>query len=165
MAIDKNSNKPISSNTSPAKNNSTNKKQKKKKSTFRTILKRTFFVLLFLFLTVMVIGAGYIFAVIKSTPPLDVKAVTNLSQPTSLYDDKEVFMDTLHTEVDRTVVTFDKIPMNLKDAFISIEDERFESHSGIDIRRIAGSFLTDVSKIFSGKSRSPWGFNFNSTTT
>jgi penicillin-binding protein 1A len=70
-------------------------------------------------------------------------------------------MDTLHTEVNRTVVTFDKIPMDLKDAFISIEDERFESHSGIDIRRIAGSFLTDVSKIFSGKS----GFHGGSTLT
>lgn len=161
MDIDKNSNKPISSKTSPGNNNSPNKKEKKPKSKFRTILKRTFFVLLFLSLTLMVIGAGYIFAVLKSTPPLDVKAVTNLSQPTSLYDDKEAFMDTLHTEVDRTIITFDKIPVDLRDAFISIEDERFESHSGIDLRRIIGSFLTDVSKVFSGKS----GLHGGSTLT
>jgi len=159
MAIDKNSNKPVSSNTAPVKNNTT--KQKKKKTKLRTFIKRTFFVLLFLGLTVMVIGAGYVFAVIKSTPPLDVQAVINLSQPTSLYDDKEVFMDNLHTDVDRTIITFDKIPTNLKNAFISIEDERFESHSGIDVKRIAGSIITDISKIASGKS----GLHGGSTLT
>jgi penicillin-binding protein 1A len=163
MAIDKNSNKRNNATKSPAKKGAPQKarKKKKKKSKVRIIFRRIFFTLLFLMLTVMVIGAGYIFAVIKSTPPLDVDAVLNLSQPTSVYDKDDVFMDNLHSEIDRTVVTFDKIPQNLKNGFISIEDQRFESHKGIDPIRIAGSFVTDVTKIFKRQS----GMHGGSTLT
>ncbi|MDD6794338.1 MAG: transglycosylase domain-containing protein [Clostridiaceae bacterium] len=165
MAIDKNSNKKAKANKAPAKNKKTPKKSKhknkKKRNRFGTILKRTFLTLLFLCLIAVVIAGGYIFAVIKSTPDLDINEVTNLSQPTSLYDDKGEFMDTLHSEINRTVVGYDKIPDNLKNAYISIEDERFMTHSGIDIRRIAGSLVTDIQKIFVGQTN----FHGGSTIT
>ncbi len=132
-------------------NSNSNKRKKKKKLGFKTLLKRTFFTIFFLILTAMVVGAGYIFAVIKSTPPLDLQAVLNLSQPTSLYDKDGVFMDNLHSEIDRTIVSYDQIPQYLKDGFVSIEDQRFQNHRGIDPIRIAGSIVTDINKLFKGQ--------------
>lgn len=45
----------------------------------------------------------------------------------------------LHGTENRIWVRIDKVPQYLKDAFISIEDERFESHSGVDWKRTAAA--------------------------
>ncbi|MBU5487161.1 PBP1A family penicillin-binding protein [Clostridium sp. MSJ-8] len=143
-------------------NNKTSKKKKKKKRSlgFR-IFKGIFLTVFFLCLTITVIGLGYVFAIIKSTPDLDVNAVKALSEPTSVYDDNGEFMDNLISEVDRNVISYEEIPQNLKDAFTSIEDQRFYTHFGIDPIRIVGSFVTDVKKVFSGNTQ----FHGGSTIT
>ena len=45
----------------------------------------------------------------------------------------------LHGTENRIWVAIDKVPQYLKDAFISIEDERFETHSGVDWKRTAAA--------------------------
>lgn len=160
MAIDKKVNNKTNARKSQARKptpnntgnkNSSHKKRKKKQGEFSKFFKRALFTIFFLMLTAIVVGAGYVFAVIKSTPPLDLQAVLNLSQPTSIYDRVGVFMDNLHSEVDRTIVSYDQIPQHLKDGFVSIEDQRFENHRGIDIIRIGGSAITDLNKLFKGQ--------------
>ena len=47
----------------------------------------------------------------------------------------------LHGNENRIWVSIDKIPQQLKDAFISIEDQRFYSHSGVDWKRTTAAFL------------------------
>lgn len=123
------------------------KKQKKAKKIFKGI----FLGLLFCFLAIFVIGSGYAFAIIKTTPPLNVEAVLSLNQPSSLYDSNGDFMDNLHTDEERYVVDSKKIPTNLKNAFVSIEDERFYSHKGVDIQRILGAAFLDTKKIITGQ--------------
>lgn len=118
-------------------------KQKKSKKIFKGIG----FGLLFCFLAIFVVGAGYAFAIIKTTPPLNVEAVLSLNQPSSLYDSNGDFMDNLHTDEERYVIDSNKIPTNLKNAFVSIEDERFYKHKGVDIQRILGAAYLDVKKI------------------
>ncbi|MDU4937445.1 MAG: transglycosylase domain-containing protein [Clostridium sp.] len=135
-----------STTSKPSKNSKGKVVSKKKK-----IIKRVFLALLFLFLALFVIGLGYVFAIISSAPPLDVDAVKNLSQASVLYDRDGEFMDNVHSDIDRQIVDGNKIPQNLKNAFVSIEDERFYKHPGIDVRRILGSAVTDVVKIFKGK--------------
>ena len=135
-----------STTSKPSKNSKGKVVSKKKK-----IIKRVFLALLFLFLALFVIGLGYVFAIISSAPPLDVDAVKNLSQASVLYDRDGEFMDNVHSDIDRQIVDGDKIPKNLKNAFVSIEDERFYTHPGIDVRRILGSAVTDVVKIFKGQ--------------
>jgi penicillin-binding protein 1A len=44
----------------------------------------------------------------------------------------------------RTLVKLDKIPKQVRDAFIVVEDKRFYSHGGIDFRRIIGSGLANL---------------------
>lgn len=41
-------------------------------------------------------------------------------------------------------LTIDKIPDNLKDAFVALEDKRFYEHNGIDAKRIASALWTDI---------------------
>jgi penicillin-binding protein 1A len=45
---------------------------------------------------------------------------------------------------DRVIVTPEQIPRLAKDAVISIEDKRFESNGGVDIRGIARAFIADL---------------------
>ncbi len=123
------------------------KPKKAKKHRVRRFFTYLSLILLFCICGIFVVFAGYAFAVIKSTPPLDVNAVLTLNQPSSLYDNNGDFMDNLHSTEERYVIESDEIPQSLKDAFISIEDERFMTHKGIDLKRIAGSALLDVKKI------------------
>lgn len=48
----------------------------------------------------------------------------------------------LQGEVDQTYVPIDKIPDNMVNAVIAIEDKRFMTHSGVDWKRTAGAGLT-----------------------
>lgn len=153
----KNDKQKSKSHTTPRKNSSTNNKNKKKtnKKKKKSKLSQFFKIFLIMFFSIclisFVIGMGYIFAVIKSTPELDISAVTTLSESSSFYDDSGEFMDNLNSEIQRNVIDYDEMPQYLKDAFVSIEDQRFYKHSGIDIRRIAGSLITDVKKILRGE--------------
>ncbi len=49
--------------------------------------------------------------------------------------------DELYASENRTWVSYDKIPENLVNAFIAIEDKRFKTHNGIDYFRTVGAFL------------------------
>lgn len=45
----------------------------------------------------------------------------------------------LGSEKGKIKVPFDQIPDNLKEAYISIEDERYYSHGGVDVKRTAAA--------------------------
>lgn len=47
----------------------------------------------------------------------------------------------LFASQNREWVSYERIPKNLIDAFVAIEDHRFFSHKGIDIRRTAGAII------------------------
>jgi penicillin-binding protein 1B len=46
--------------------------------------------------------------------------------------------------IKKTVVTFSDIPPHLRDALLAVEDRRFFSHSGIDLRGVIRAFWTDL---------------------
>ena len=48
-------------------------------------------------------------------------------------------MDTVPSSNKRVYIDIENMPDYLVDAYISIEDERFEEHNGIDVKRIAGA--------------------------
>ena len=58
-------------------------------------------------------------------------------QSTKIYDRTgKVLLYDLHQDVKRTVVPYENISRYLKNATVAIEDERFYSHFGVDIRSI-----------------------------
>ena len=86
---------------------------------------------------IVLVFALYVKAYIN--PTLDVDLLTsNQSQTTMLYyyDDNGVAVEMedqrLYGSENRLWVSYDQIPKHLCDAFIAIEDKRFESHHGVD---------------------------------
>ncbi|WP_434290382.1 transglycosylase domain-containing protein [Clostridium botulinum] len=116
------------------------KKKKRKSSAFKIILN----VFLSIFLVAGVAFGGIVFAMIKTAPPLNVQQILTFDEPSILYDDKGQYMDKVITNEQRIVVDYKNVPQNLKNAFVSIEDERFYKHHGIDIKRITGATLLNV---------------------
>lgn len=138
------------SNKKKSPNKSQSKDKASKKSGKKNIFKWTLLSILFLCLTVSVVAMGYVFAIIKSTPPLNVNSVLELSQPSRFVFRDETFMTNIKTEKERFVVESSDIPKTLKDAYVSIEDERFYEHKGIDPRRMVGALVNNVKNKLSG---------------
>lgn len=112
------------------------KKKKKKKSPIKTAIK-------VFFLTVFIIcfacaGAviGAIMGIIEKAPKLELIAIEPNVYTSIIYDSDGNEIDRLHGDENREYITLDKIPKNMQHAIISIEDERFYSHNGIDIKGI-----------------------------
>ena len=120
------------------------KKKKITSNKTNKILKRIILVLLIIILIGGFIALGTAFAWIKSAKPLNIDELLTLNQTTYIVDEKENIIDKLHANENRTIVTLDKIPKQLQDAFIAIEDKRFYSHPGIDIYRVFGAARVNI---------------------
>jgi len=59
-----------------------------------------------------------------------------LAQTSIVYSDNGTPITRLHAEVDRVLVPLQRIPKVVQDAVVAIEDERFWSHRGIDVKAI-----------------------------
>lgn len=137
-------------NVKDNKNNGKNSKKKKNQPKYKKILKGTFLGILIAGLLCFVVGLGYVFAIIKSTEPLDVNAVLTLNEPSMIYDSEGQYIDNLPTKEERYKVKLDEMSKYLKDAYISIEDERFYKHPGVDIKRTLSSALRSAMYYFTG---------------
>lgn len=94
-------------------------------------------------------GIGAFNGIIASAPDIDVNDVAPVGFSTFVYDSEGNQIDKLvATNSNRVQVTMDKIPQNLADAFVAIEDERFYEHNGIDIKGIIRAGYTFVKSGF-----------------
>lgn len=66
-------------------------------------------------------------------------------QSTKIFDRTgEILLYDLHQDVKRTIVPYENISRYLKNATVAIEDERFYSHPGVDIRGIARAAWSNI---------------------
>lgn len=87
--------------------------------------------------------------ILASTPDIDVSDVAPVGFSTFVYDNEGNQIDKLvATNSNRISVTMDKIPQDLADAFVAIEDERFYEHNGIDIKGIVRAGYTFITSGF-----------------
>lgn len=119
-------------------------KNVKKKRKNKRIGKKIFTAFLIIMLICIAAGSGVLIAVVKSAPELDLDIISNLKQSGKIYDRDNNFIEDLSDIENRQVVPLSQMPQDLKDAVIAIEDERFETHHGIDIKRIFGAILYDI---------------------
>lgn len=121
--------------------NSKKKKKKKKISILR--------VLILIFLLAGFIGAGavtgMVIATIKSAPPIDPSQVyTLLDENSFILDSEGNLIEKVQSDGLRTIVKYDEIPEDLKNAFIAIEDQDFFNHKGINPKRILKALWEDI---------------------
>ncbi len=83
------------------------------------------------------VAAGAVQSLIDKAPDIDTSTITPSAYSTTLYDLDGNVMETLvMSGSNREEVTLSDIPQNLINAFVSIEDERFNTHMGIDLKGI-----------------------------
>jgi penicillin-binding protein 1A len=104
--------------------------------------------LIFVLTSAMLIGIFMIYVKTTLAPELDVNADDYTMELSSIlwYQDSESGewkeLTTLHGSENRILVSFDEIPDALWQAAVSIEDERFFSHHGVDWKRTIGATFT-----------------------
>jgi penicillin-binding protein 1A len=86
---------------------------------------------------------GMFMAVASTLPSLDNRAEFDNARNSVLLDDQGRQLGVLSRQ-NQILVTPAQVPAIVKEAVISIEDKRFASNSGIDIRGIARAFIQDV---------------------
>lgn len=87
--------------------------------------------------TIFALGASRI---MMEVPDLDSNLLNmDLSETSSVYDKDGNLIQKIETAEYRTIVGIEKMPANLQNAFIAIEDERFKTHIGIDPKGILSS--------------------------
>jgi 1A family penicillin-binding protein len=67
----------------------------------------------------------------------------DMAQATTLFDSKDVPVFTIFKE-QRIEIPLDQMSPNLRKAVLSVEDQRFYEHGGVDVVRIAAAFLNNV---------------------
>ena len=83
------------------------------------------------------IGVGLFMGVVDTAPDISNVDVAPAGYSTTVYDSEGNQLTKLVAEnSNRVYVKLDKIPLDMQHAFVAIEDERFYTHNGIDIKGI-----------------------------
>jgi len=91
-------------------------------------------------------GFGLWMGILANAPEINLDFITNVNQSSQILDARtgEV-REVLHAGHNREFVSIDQIPKHVQNAFVAIEDERFWTHNGIDIRSIGRAIHTVIS--------------------
>lgn len=132
------------------KNEGKEKKVKKKK-----IWKKLLLGVIILFALIAIIGVAVVIGIFSSSKykvSRDELIIKNFN--TKVLDSEENVIATLNGDENRKWVPIDQMPEYLPKMFIALEDERYYSHRGVDIKRTVGATLGFV---FGGGSSSYGG--------
>ncbi len=97
---------------------------------------------------------GAFFGLFGGIGDIDIDSIINNSSTQIVYIDSEGNerpLTSLSAEQNRIWVDLDDIPEDLKDAIVAIEDERFYSHSGFDLKRTTKAFFVFVKNKLTGQ--------------
>ena len=132
-------------NNSNKKSNATNKKEKIKFSKKHPKLSIIMKICLLLFIAFVVIVAGIICGMIYGGWGDDFEITKEelvIGSSNSIILDKDGNkLAELSGDDNRKIIKLDQMPQDLKDAYVSIEDERFYDHNGIDFKRTGGAIF------------------------
>lgn len=119
----------------------------------------SFRIVLVLFVACILCGVfacfGVLGGIIDSAPSIDSIDVSPEGYSTTIYDAKgNVTQKLVGQNANRIYVTLDQVPACVYNAFVAIEDERYWTHNGIDVRGIfrAASFVLQSGDLSQGAS-------------
>lgn len=137
--------------------NKTSKKQKaiasKKarvgKKFLLTFFKTTLICLVAVVVFAVFAGFGVVKGIIDSAPDISEINVVPTGYSTFVYDQEgNEIVKLVAQNSNRIPVSIDKVPKNLQNAFVAIEDERFYEHNGIDVKGIIRAGVKGVTNGF-----------------
>jgi penicillin-binding protein 1A len=106
-------------------------------------VKITFYLLLLCLFIVLGVFGGYFIATLYNLPHIDQLEKYQPSTITRIYSDEGEVLAEFFQER-REVVPLSQIPLHLREAFISIEDQRFYQHGAVDLKRIIGMLWANL---------------------
>lgn len=101
-----------------------------------------------LLLTGIAAGGGWVFSIASEAPNPDNLKEINKGQNSVIFAGDGSKLGLIDSDEVRTPIPLSRIPRNVQDATIAIEDERFYQHNGIDIQ---GGFRALIKNLESGK--------------
>lgn len=117
---------------------------KLKQINFSTYLKYFFIGLIVIGIVGIGILSGVFFGYIDTAGKISPQQLKVTDSKTTLYDISGSEFEVIYGSENREWVDINKMPVEIKQAFIAIEDERFYSHHGIDFRRIGGAVISAI---------------------
>ncbi len=129
-----------------------NQKKKKRKKSKGGVFKRILLMILLIGIIGMVAGATTFFVMASGAPKLDESL---LKDPLSskVYDMNGNKIYEFGAEK-RTYVPLNQIPDDLKNAVIAVEDARFYEHHGLDVIRLGGAVVANITEGFGSEGAS-----------
>ena len=104
-----------------------------------------------LFITILILGItgtgalmGVAKAWVETAPQLDVSAFAQQNKTSFIYDRNGALITDFKGSENRVDATWEEIPENLKNAIIAVEDQRFYTHNGVDVKRILGALIGNL---------------------
>ena len=89
---------------------------------------------------VLGIAKGYV----DTAPELDLAALDSQAQTSFIYDCNGSLITEYKGTENRVMVSLAAMPATLRNAFVAVEDARFYSHDGVDLKRIVGAFVNNL---------------------
>lgn len=111
----------------------------------RSVIKTAFKILAAIFVIIIIGVIGVLAYFTKDLPDPAKISERKIVQSTKIYDRTgETLLYDIHGEEKRTVIAFDEMPQNVKDATVVTEDDNFYKHEGFDIKGIMRAFWVDI---------------------
>jgi len=127
-------------------------KQKQPKGKGKSIAKKIFLTMIIVGFLCLVGGLGTFAYFVSDAPKLDPQKL-KVPVPSKIYDMNKDLVTELGTEK-RDLVEFDEIPDLVKNAVLATEDVRFFKHNGIDLIRLGGAVISNVTDGFGSQGAS-----------
>ena len=93
-------------------------------------------------------GAGALLGIAKgyveTAPDLDLAALDGQAQTSFIYDCNNQLITEYKGTENRVMVSLEAMPRNLRNAYVAVEDARFYTHSGVDLKRIVGALVNNL---------------------
>jgi len=128
-------------------NHKPSKRRNAKIGAFTVFGKIMKFIIIAVFIAVLIGGAyatKIILGIAQEAPEVNLKKFLALNTPSVMMDMDGVQMDIIHTDEVRFPVALSEMGQTIQDAFLSIEDERFYKHKGVDYRRTISVTAKDL---------------------
>ncbi len=123
------------------------KPRSRKPSFVLAVIVNSFRLLILLVLILSLAGVGAVVGVAKAymetAPTLDLAAIDDQAQTSFIYDASGNLITDYKGTENRIMVSIDTMPISLQHAFVAVEDARFYTHNGIDVKRIVGAFIAN----------------------
>ncbi|MEL3972678.1 PBP1A family penicillin-binding protein [Rossellomorea oryzaecorticis] len=127
-------------------------KSKTPKTKKGSMVKRVIISLFIIGIIGMLAGAGLFAYYASSAPKLDEKLLKD-PVASEIYDMNGELITTVGKE-NREYANFDEIPQTMQDAVLATEDNRFYKHNGIDLIRLGGAVIANITGGFGSEGAS-----------